>query len=87
MPEYSAQVWGRGKTVASVRLELNKLLGIQLLLHWSNPEENFTWSVEQRGTKEEIAKFLEEWVPKCPDQMLMEKALEDLNAQLPEGML
>jgi hypothetical protein len=87
MSEYSAQARGRGKTIAFVRLELIKLLGIQLRLCWSNEEDNFTWSVEQRGTKEEIAKFLEEWVPKCPDQILMEKALQDLNAQLPEEML
>jgi hypothetical protein len=87
MLEYSAQARGKGKTVASARLELIKLLGIQLRLHWSNEEDNFTWSVEQRGTKEEIAKFLEEWVPKCPDQILMEKALENLNAEIPEGLL
>ena len=87
MSEYSAQARGRGKTVASAHLEIIKLLGIQLRLCWSNEEDNFTWSVEQHGTKEEIAKFLEEWVPKSPDQELMEKALEKLNEQIPERIL
>jgi hypothetical protein len=45
--------------------------------------ENFRWSVYQKGTREVLGRFLEEWLPRCPDPALMEEALQKLNEQIP----
>lgn len=58
---------------------------LTLSLRWEN--ENFRWSVYQQGTREVLGRFLEEWLPRCPDPPLMEKALESLNEQIPAEAL
>jgi hypothetical protein len=58
-----------------------KQAGHTLSLRWEH--EKFRWSVYQQGTREVLGRFLEEWLPRCPDPALMEKALERLNEQIP----
>ncbi len=52
---------------------------------WENAVS--TWSVgRHRGTGEEIAAFIREWSPKCPDPELLEEALARLSTEIPEGI-
>jgi hypothetical protein len=89
--EFGAEVYGPGCR-ASVTLwkeyryppEPDR---IQIHLVWIDDRswvEAFQWRVSRNGTRAEIIAFLEEWVPKCPDPELLNRALEQISAKIPE---
>jgi hypothetical protein len=45
------------------------------------------WNVNKRGTPAEVAEFIERIVPMSPDPALVNSVLEELNRQLPDGVL
>jgi hypothetical protein len=45
------------------------------------------WNVHRRGTREEVADFIEEWLLRCPDSELLAEAIEKLYMALPPGVL
>ena len=62
---------------------------IQIHLGWTDDTswlEAFQWRVSRNGTREQIIAFLEEWIPKCPDPELLNKALEEISAKIPADL-
>jgi hypothetical protein len=63
---------------------------IQVHLSWTADDPwvaAFEWRVSRNGTRDQVIAFLEEWVPKCPGSELLNKALVEASAKIPEGVL
>ena len=79
-----------------VKVTLENLGGIKnlrLSLEWLTDERHFpqksggfSWRVERSGTRQDLAQFIEIWVPKCPDPDLLNQGLAKLNKQVPESI-
>jgi hypothetical protein len=58
-----------------------------LTLEWSTDSRfadqsgGLSWRVRRGGTKEELAEFIEAWVPKCPDPELINEGLAQLSGR------
>ena len=76
------------KETTAVTLCVVKYARMEISLPYGfGPESRGHWWVKTWGTADEIAQFIERWVPTSPDPALMNEALEELATQVPEGVL
>ena len=59
----------------------------RLWISYDDEIKRFRWALTQIGSREELAAFLEEWVPRCPDPELLNEALQKLSTEIPDGVL
>jgi hypothetical protein len=70
--------------IKKLRLSLERLTDDR---HFPQRSGSFSWRVERSGTRQDLAQFIEIWVPKCPDPDLLNQGLARLNEQVPESIL
>lgn len=90
-PEYAASAFAPGTEAQTVLAPWSTdERFFKLMLSWKRHRDtgNLSWVVSiDKATRQDLIHFIEEWVPKCPEPALLNVALEDLSAQVPEGVL
>ena len=89
-PRFRAFVENANGRVDVTLIAYQGLKKLSLDITWKSPykeADSFSWTVARTGTKEQLAAFIEEWVPKLPDPSLVNEGLAELSTKVPEGML